>query len=214
MRTPSALALVVANLLPLYLVITGQWSLAQILLLFWLENVIIGLLNIVKLLTCTDGGWWGLPKKLFTSAFFTFHYGMFTLGHGMMIINLFAEQQLPGGVDFSPVIVPFTIQHFELWWAGLALFVSHLVSLISNYYMGGEYQRLTTGELMAKPYARVVILHVTVLIGGIIAQALGQPLVALLVLVVLKIVVDVLAHQREHWPKDISSSLYNKSRVK
>lgn len=206
MRAPSVLALVVANLLPLYLVITGQWSLVQILLLFWLENVIIGLLNIIKMLTCADGGRRDLPKKLFTSLFFTFHYGMFTLAHGAIIISLFAKQQLPDGVDFSPNMVPFILQHFELWWPAMALLASHVVSLISNYYIGGEYRQLKINELMAKPYGRVAILHVTVLVGGIITQALGQPLAALLLLVILKIVIDVAAHQREHQKNSLGSS--------
>ncbi len=192
------MVLIAANLLPLYLVMTGQWSLVQILLLFWLENVIIGILNIIKMLTCTDGGRRGVPKKLFNSIFFAFHYGMFTLGHGAIIISLFAKQQLPDGVDFSPNMVPFIVQHFELWWPALVLMASHVVSLVGNYYIGGEYRHLKVNELMAKPYARIAILHATVLVGGLIAQALGQPLAALLLLVVLKIIMDVTAHQREH----------------
>ncbi len=187
-----------ANLLPLYLVITGQWSLAPVILLFWLENVIIGTLNIIKMLTCSNGGVWGIPQKLFMSAFFAVHYGIFTIGHGVMIISLFAGQELPDGVDFSLAMVPFVIGHFELLWPALLLFASHFISLISNYYIGGEYRREDVKELMAKPYGRVIILHLTVLVGGLIAQALGQPVFVLVLLVVLKTLLDIAAHQREH----------------
>ncbi len=189
-----------ANLLPLYLVMIGQWTLVQVLLLFWLENVIIGVLNIIKILSCAQGGLKGIPRRLFVSAFFTVHYGIFTLAHGAIIISLFGHQSLPDGVDFSPRMVPFIIEHFGLLLPGLLLLGSHLVSLVSNYYLAGEYRRLSPEKLMSKPYARVMILHVTVLVGGLIAQALGQPLLALVVLVVLKIGIDMAAHQREHQP--------------
>lgn len=208
LQKPSVLALLLANLLPLYLVITGQWSLAQVLLLFWLENVIIGGLNVIKILTSVQGGMRGIPGRLFTAAFFTVHYGMFTLGHGVIIISLFAEQQLPDGIELSPDMVPFIIEYFGLALAGLLLLGSHTVSLVMNYYLGGEYRRLTAGDLMGKPYGRVIILHVTVLVGGLIAQAMGQPLAALVFLVVLKIIVDVASHRREHKALDAGAESY------
>ena len=51
---------------------------------------------------------------------------------------------------------------------------------------------------MGKPYGRVVVLHLTILFGGFGVQALGSPLWALLLLVVLKTGIDLAAHVREH----------------
>ena len=51
---------------------------------------------------------------------------------------------------------------------------------------------------MTAPYSRVVVLHVTVLVGGFLADSLGAPLGALILLIVLKTVIDLLAHLREH----------------
>ncbi len=197
--TPSALALVAANLLPLYLVIAGQWTLGQVILLFWLENVIIGVLNIIKMLTNVHGGIGAIPLRLFMSVFFTVHYGGFTVGHGFIVLTLFLQQDLPGRVELDTETLAFMTEQLELlFWPGVVLFVSHLISLITNYYAGGEYRRTSIGELMSKPYGRVVILHVTIIIGGMIAMALGQPLPALILLIVLKTVVDLAAHRREH----------------
>ena len=51
---------------------------------------------------------------------------------------------------------------------------------------------------MGEPYGRIVLLHFTVIIGGIAVTALGQPVAMLLILVVLKTVMDVWLHHRLH----------------
>jgi hypothetical protein len=51
---------------------------------------------------------------------------------------------------------------------------------------------------MAKPYGRVVVLHIAIILGGIGAMALGSPLWALLVLLAMKIGLDWKAHVKEH----------------
>jgi hypothetical protein len=51
---------------------------------------------------------------------------------------------------------------------------------------------------MGQPYARVVVLHLTIIGGGFLVMALGAPVLGLLLLVVLKIGVDLAAHLREH----------------
>lgn len=85
-----------------------------------------------------------------------------------------------------------------LAWGVLSLTLSHGVSRVSNFLRGGEYRRVTAAELMARPYGRVVVLHLTILFGAFAAMLLAAPIGALLVLIVSKTVVDVGAHLREH----------------
>jgi hypothetical protein len=51
---------------------------------------------------------------------------------------------------------------------------------------------------MGKPYARVAILHLVIILGGFLLMALKSPLVGLLLLIVLKIIFDLRNHIREH----------------
>jgi hypothetical protein len=51
---------------------------------------------------------------------------------------------------------------------------------------------------MAEPYRRLVVMHVTLIFGGKAIMALGQPIYALTLLVVLEIGIDLYAHLREH----------------
>jgi len=69
---------------------------------------------------------------------------------------------------------------------------------VQNFFLGGERERTVIGKLMAAPYARIVVLHLAIILGGFAIMAMGQPIAMLLVLVLLKIAVDVVLHRREH----------------
>jgi len=51
---------------------------------------------------------------------------------------------------------------------------------------------------MFQPYGRVVIMHLTIMAGGFLGMTLGAPVLGLIVLVMLKTVIDILAHLRQH----------------
>lgn len=198
-RWPSTLALVAANLVPLYGVVAFGWETFPLMLLFWLENVIIGVLNAARML-CVDprdlAAW---AAKLLMVPFFCLHYGMFTAVHGVFVFGLFGGEGF-GEVRGLWVLEPAAraVQAHGLEIAVLALAASHLFSFLWNYLGRGEFRRASVGTLMAQPYGRVVVLHVAILGGGAAAAALGSPLWALLVLLALKIGLDLRAHLKEH----------------
>lgn len=206
--SPIALAaLVGANLLPLVGVLFFDWSLFAVMLLYWAENGVIGVFNVFKMLTASRGGWLGaLGERLFLVPFFTVHYGGFWLGHGVFVFSLFgsgtdsfgsgAPSSGPFGIDIG---VAQRVLGEGLWLALLGLVASHGVSFVLNFVSEGEFRRVTPSEMMFKPYGRVVILHVTIIFGGFIVMALGEPIGALLLMVGLKIAVDLWSHLREHW---------------
>ena len=74
---------------------------------------------------------------------------------------------------------------------------SHGFSFYWNYIKNGEYQRGSLNALMGQPYGRVIVLHMTVLFGGWIVMMLGSPLLALVLLVVLKTAADLRGHKAE-----------------
>ena len=83
-------------------------------------------------------------------------------------------------------------------WALAALVLSHGVSFVQNWLLGGERDGVDPGALMQRPYGRVVVLHLTLIAGGFIVLALGAPALALVLMVALKIGVDAAAHLRSH----------------
>ena len=83
-------------------------------------------------------------------------------------------------------------------YGAIGLAVSHGISFWFNYIGRGEYRRVSSARLMAAPYARVVVLHLTIIIGAFVSVFLGSPVGALIVLVLLKTGLDLALHRREH----------------
>jgi hypothetical protein len=194
----SVWVLLAANLVPLAGVLFWGWDVFALLLLFWMENVVIGVLNVLKMLLAdpADAALWA--AKLFMAPFFCFHYGMFTAIHGTFVFALFGGKKY--GTSGINVIEPALRAAGELGlWLPLGVLVaSHAFSFLWNYLARGEFRRARLAELMAKPYGRVVVLHLTILFGGFGAMLLGSPVWALVLLVALKIGLDVKAHLKEH----------------
>jgi hypothetical protein len=194
---PSVLALIAANAVPLLGVLGFGWKIFPLLLLFWFENWIIGAFNVLKMILASPDDRKGWAKKMFLVPFFSFHYGMFTLVHGVFVIGLFGGQfrssaPFPGLTTVFQLIIE---EH--LAWGILGLTISHGISFGMNYLHEGEYRRASLDALMFQPYGRIVVLHLTVLSGGLLMTVLGSPWVGLLVLVILKIALDVSAHLKE-----------------
>ncbi len=196
-RRASMAALVVANLAPIAGVLLFDWSVFLVLMVYWLENVILGVLNVFRMALCRgpNSPW---AMKLFMIPFFSMHYGMFTYVHGIFVIDFFGQDGMAGDVANPTAFLWSLVDGNALTVAALALAASHLVSFFVNYLFGGEYRRVKLGELMFAPYGRVVVLHVTILIGGALVEAMGAPIWALLLLAIVKTAIDLGAHERSH----------------
>jgi len=193
--TPSLLVLLVANALPIVGVLVLGWTVFPLVLLYWLENVIVGGFNVAKLLLAQPrepASWAG---KLFLVPFFVVHFGGFTFVHGVLVLALFG----PKGTQAFDLLstVPTAIRANHLGWAVVSLVLSHGFSFYWNYVRNGEYRRASLNALMGQPYGRVLVLHFTVLFGGWIIIATGAPVLALVLLVFIKTAADTRAHKAE-----------------
>jgi hypothetical protein len=195
----SAALLVLVNLVPLYGVLAWNWDVFPLLVLFWAENVIVGVLNAARML-CIDPAdplLWG--TKLFLVPFFCLHYGLFTAGHGVFVLSgMFGGQgyRVEGLNPLGAALAAF--RDYDLWLAAGLLAASHLFSFFWNYLRGREYLRARLKPLMHQPYVRVILLHLTIIFGGMTTIALGSPVWALVLLIAMKVAIDVTAHLKEH----------------
>jgi hypothetical protein len=209
--------LLVANAIPVLGVLFFGWSLLMLLILYWLENGIVGFWSVGKIAfaAAPEGeGPDGLPApqttshSVFVVMFFCFHYGGFWIMHGLAIVviiaiaglaNLFRTLAVNDAAPLSSLVSSLgTIEVGPLLFAAAVMFVSHGVSFVWNYILGGEYLKTTPDKQMLAPYGRVVVLHLTVLLGGALALALGSPLGVLIVLALGKAVLDLALYAREH----------------
>ncbi|MBF8264444.1 MAG: hypothetical protein HW384_308 [Dehalococcoidia bacterium] len=198
LKKPTVVILILSNLVPLYGVLFLDWEVFPILLLFWTENIIIGVFNIFKMAICSPASPGQWAAKLFLVPFFSVHYGIFTLVHGLFIYTLF------GGLIIKETEIPdLTLLRqitggYSFTLGFLSLFLSHGISFVINYIHKGKYKQANLNNLMWQPYGRVVILHLTIIFGGMLVSALGSPTGGLILLVVLKMAIDALSHLKLH----------------
>ena len=197
--TPSIVALILANAFPVFGVLFLGWTVFPLLLLYWLENVVVGAFNVLRMVCAypqVSIAWVG---KLFVIPFFMVHYGMFTFVHGIFVLSLFGGGQTHGGgggASGVPGLIE-AVRQAQLGVAVAALVGSHGFSFVHNYLANGEYRRVQLTQLMTLPYRRVAVLHITILGGGLLVTALGSPLPALVVLILGKTAIDVATHRAE-----------------
>lgn len=204
-RTPSDIMLLAANILPLAGVMLWGWKVFDIMLLYWIENLIIGVFNIMKMLTLMSrrNQWLAIPIV----PFFTFHYGGFCAGHGIFIILLFGLRPKEGeAMEWAQVdgLVMSLLSEPMFLFALAGLVLSHAFSFFYNYLgvlntdSKGEIEEASLPRLMHAPYGRIMILHITIILGGGAAMAAGEPVWALMLLTLFKTLADLGAHQRSH----------------
>jgi len=185
------LVLVAANLVPLFFVLFGEWTLAEVMVLFWAESAVIGFYTLLKMVIVAK--WWA-P---FPGLFFLGHFGGFMSLHFLFIYMLFvrgidARSPAPGALEaLGSLFTP-------LWPALLGLFLSHGVSFVLNFLAHREYEGTSVQSLMSAPYGRIVVMQLTIIFGGWAVMLLKNAMPALVMLVVFKVLADLRAHYGEH----------------
>lgn len=193
----SSVVLVTANVIPLLGVLAHHWTVFAVVLLYWCENVVVGVFNVLRMLWARPPDPVAQAGKIFLVPFFCVHYGGFAFVHGVFVFALFGGDFKQGGLGFTPHIVLTAIRQSGLGWALAALVASHGFSFLHNYLAGGEYRRVGLSQLMTQPYARVMVLHVAIIGGAFLVQALGSAVPALALLILLKTAIDLGAHLAE-----------------
>lgn len=181
--------LILANVTPILGAVFLDWSVGNILALYWLESVIIGALNVVKILSCQGAPLKDMKGKAFLSLFFAVHYGMFTMVHGIFLSELFEG----GGTVLEQIS-----QGQLLVWTALGFVVSHSISMLINFFGRGEYMTRSANSQMFMPYSRVIVMHIVVIFGGFLVMHFGAPIWALIIMVAIKVIIDLRAHKRSH----------------
>jgi hypothetical protein len=229
----TGIALVVGNLLPLLGVMFFGWSVMEILWIYWAESAIIGILNLVAMALAISHGKSGVfqPLALLAmiplGAFFCVHFGGFMAGHAVFLtfmpeiaasvsgegsnlgalIGAESIYALLGCSPATPASADCTIGRMigspiSIGIAGLI--GSHGVSFVVHFIRGREYYEYGAMDLFAKPYGRIVVMHLTIILGAFALVGFsqlfpGQGVTSLAgVWVALKIIVDLRAHQKAH----------------
>lgn len=178
-------------LLPVVGIIWFDWDWRSVILLYWLENITIGLRNVIDMARSPKmhppnkahletQGFSGRVGYIF---FFIFHYGLFTTVHGVFVILISlggfrtfdSARPIEGDINWGTLLI--------VW--GVSTVVQIVLSLLEPR---DRIPAVTT--LFLRPYSRIFALHFTVIGGVWLINAMDWPPIAAIFLVVLHFVLD------------------------
>jgi hypothetical protein len=176
--------LLFSNGITIGIAVAENWSLITIVIIYWIQSCIIGFFNIFRILSLKTTEPLYINKKpvlketkYVAAVFFTFHYGLFHLIYGAFLL-------------FFAFISGSTQSLLYLLIAGVIFFFDHLFSFNYNRKRD-EQKKRGIARLMFFPYARILPMHIIILVG-IIAEG------SLFLFLGLKTLADVLMHVVEH----------------
>jgi len=196
--TKSDFLLIVVNLIPLYGVWFEDWDPKQIFLVYCLETVIIGLVNIIKMACVTifvkprdvweNGGSTTMQSGWFFIFFFIMHYGFFVFVQTQLFFGvtgmipdgsmLMRYSKIPGLLGPNGRLL-------------LLIFIAYYtVQSLFSFFNSGKYKTISMGRLMFEPYLRIIVQQVVVILGSMFLT-FGAGKVFILIFIVVKIFFDV-----------------------
>lgn len=202
LSNPLVVIGLIVDLLPVYAVLAWGWSAVPLVMLYWMENIVTGVMTIPRILVSgARYGVGGILGSAFLSAFFVVHYGLFCLVHGTFLVAFasFSNQQSDENMPFADLegIFRYGLQSgLHVDWIIYAIAAFQVIVFVVEFIWKGEWRRSSPDKEMMAPYGRIVVLHLGIFVGAGALFLLGQPMVGVLALVVLRALWGLLSNSR------------------
>jgi hypothetical protein len=206
----TLVSLLVANLAILIIAVLRDWRLFDLLFIFWLENVIIGIFTIFKIIMAQKrtenqnrSPLIEVIVKMVLVPFFILHFYGFCAIHGIFILLLFGNLAAGTSTDNIPELFSMVVNRSSALIGAATLFISHAISFFVHYIGKKEYHTTNPGNAMISPYKRILLVQVVILGGAFIIANYGPSSVLLMILFfILKTATDGWRHLVEHKTKN------------
>ena len=193
-RLISLAVMALANLLPVLGFVFSDWNLYELMTLYWVENVIIGVFTVLKMLS-VDNDSVADDKEILTAVPPFMVYFLLCFGQVILIQVIFQK--------FLPPLSPeetwlegwhrmgdfFNFAFVQLKWVVLAMALSHGFSFVYDYNLGGEKYRTTLRKLWFLPGGRLIVMMTIIMITAGQLEAMSS-LTVFTVIITLKIVLE------------------------
>ena len=190
--TISDFVLIVVNLIPLYGVWFEGWDAKQIFLVYCMETVIVGLINVIKMACVTifvkkrdvweNGGSTTMQSGWLFIFFFIIHYGLFVFVQTQIffgVTGMLSGRSLFNGYAKIPELLG---PNGRLL---LLIFVAYYTAQnLFSFFNSGTYKTISMGRLMFEPYLRIFVQQFVVLLGSMFLTFGGGKIFMLIFIVV------------------------------
>lgn len=193
---------IIGNLIPLIGVLLFGWDLPSIVVMYWIETGVIGLVNVLRIRKSmalgrptvdADGS---VERPIMRAAMsgswllaltWLLAYGIFWAILGPFVIQIAnggfyegASQTGWSGASTGVVV-----------WGTLSLAGGQVVAYVLDYVIRRRYLTVTSLELLRDPFVRILILLATIAAGGVGIALIGSPVGFLAAMVVAKTSVEI-----------------------
>jgi hypothetical protein len=192
---PDVMLLLLTNLAVILLAWFQEWKLAPLIWIYWWQNIIIGFFNWRRIKKLSRFSTSGLKindrlvepnakTKKWVAGFFVLHYGGFHFIYLIFILGTAEGLLLPEIVSASVGIALFLLNHWFSYRYNLRQDLAATPSL---------------GGMAFYPYARVIPMHLVIIIGLQLGSASRA---ALIFFLVLKTMADLIMHLVKHFHRN------------
>ncbi len=187
----STWALLGSNIWVLILYLKDGSDLGTILVVYWIQSVIIGFFNFIRIINLKEFSTEGFlvngraveptrKTKIQVAWFFAFHYGFFHLIYAIFLIVVFIAPKNSGTISLSLILGSAAI-----------LFANHLFSFFYNRNRDTGEENI--GQIMFLPYARILPMHLMIIFGIFLKGTIGM-----IIFMFMKTIADLTMHIFEH----------------
>ncbi|MDP2628911.1 MAG: DUF6498-containing protein [Nanoarchaeota archaeon] len=191
----SVTLLLISNIIVIILAVTQNWNLKTVLFIYLGQSMIIGLFNFIKIISLKNFSTERFrinnqkveptkSTKIFVALFFAFHYGLFHVVYFIFLLILNFSQNISN------------IETRYIFYALGVFFVNHLFSFYYN--KNKDNKKPNIGKLMFSPYARIIPMHLIIIIGAFLSQAGIYSRLILVLFLILKTIADLVMHNKKH----------------
>jgi len=192
--TISDFLLIVVNLIPLYGVWFEGWDPKQVFLVYCMETVIIGVINVIKMACVTifvrprdvweNGGSTTMQSGWLFIFFFMVHYGFFVFIQTQLffgVTGVFPNGSLFTGYSKIPGLLG---PNGRLL---LLIFIAYYtVQNVFSFFNDGTYKTISMSRLMFEPYLRIFVQQFVVILGSMFLM-FGGGKIFILIFIMVKI---------------------------
>lgn len=217
---PETVWVVLWNLIPVTGVLFFGWSAFSLLIFYWIENVVIGVFNALKLAILSGAhGKKGVLAGAFLVPFFCVHYGLFCYVHGVFLLAMLlfggmAPPEIAGGYepsDVVPTVWAVVQADEELMLSVVALIVAQALAFAFLWILPGKWRDTHPMVQMFEPYGRIIVMHLTIFIATGLVMLMGEFAFAVLALALMKCGLELgllqftpgLDKLKEKWPGNL-----------
>lgn len=196
----STWLLIFSNISVIFFAIVDKLSANQVLWIYWIQSVIIGIFNFLRIITLKEFSTKGFKSgkgielkptssvKISTGLFFLFHYGFFHFIYAMFLGGFSSLEKVDSSVPITSYLL----------YTSLFFFVNYFIEFIRSY-KNEQTEPPNLGTIMFAPYIRIIPMHLTIIAGGFIGM-IGSLLfgdtdyLVIVIFVGIKTFIDLITH--------------------